>query len=94
MTPAIAEEPTIQPSSRQSSTSACSANQVRQVPAKRRVMDRRLEIRVRALSPQSTLDRGYAVVQRTDGPVVRDPDEATGRLRIRVARGEFEADRV
>jgi exodeoxyribonuclease VII large subunit len=48
--------------------------------------------RVRALSPQSTLDRGYAVVQRADGLVVRDPDEATGPLRIRVARGEFEAD--
>jgi len=49
--------------------------------------------RVRALSPQATLDRGYAVVQRPDGVVVRDPDEATGRLRIRVAGGEFEADR-
>jgi exodeoxyribonuclease VII large subunit len=50
--------------------------------------------RVRALSPQSTLDRGYAVVQRADGAVVRDPDEASGRLRIRVAAGEFDADRV
>jgi exodeoxyribonuclease VII large subunit len=48
--------------------------------------------RVRSLSPQSTLDRGYAVVQRADGAVVRDPGEATGTLRIRVARGEFEAD--
>ncbi len=47
--------------------------------------------RVRALSPQSTLDRGYAVVQRADGAVVRDPADATGRLRIRVARGEFDA---
>jgi exodeoxyribonuclease VII large subunit len=49
--------------------------------------------RVRALSPQSTLDRGYAVVQRADGRVVRDPDEAAGRLRVRVAQGEFEAER-
>jgi exodeoxyribonuclease VII large subunit len=49
--------------------------------------------RVRALSPQSTLDRGYAVVQRADGRVVRDPEEAEGRLRVRVARGEFEAER-
>ena len=49
--------------------------------------------RIRALSPQSTLDRGYAVVQRGDGLVVRDPDEATGPLHIRVARGEFEAER-
>ncbi len=45
--------------------------------------------RVRALSPQATLDRGYAVVRRPDGTVVRDPAEAAGRLRIRVARGEF-----
>ena len=47
--------------------------------------------RVRALSPQATLDRGYAVVQRADGLVVRDPAEAHGRLRVRVARGEFDA---
>lgn len=46
---------------------------------------------VRALSPQATLDRGYAVVQRKDGLVVRDPAEARGPLRVRVARGEFEA---
>lgn len=50
--------------------------------------------RVRALSPQSTLDRGYAVVQRADRAVVRDPAEATGPLRIRVARGEFDAHRL
>jgi exodeoxyribonuclease VII large subunit len=47
--------------------------------------------RVNALSPQSTLDRGYAVVRRPDGTVVRDAAGAGGRLRIRVARGEFEA---
>ena len=46
---------------------------------------------VRSLSPQATLDRGYAVVQRDDGLVVRDPAEARGRLRVRVARGEFAA---
>jgi exodeoxyribonuclease VII large subunit len=50
--------------------------------------------RVQALSPQSTLDRGYAVVQRADGVVVRDPDEAGGTLRIRVARGEFGAHKL
>jgi exodeoxyribonuclease VII large subunit len=51
--------------------------------------------RVLALSPQATLDRGYAVVQRADGGVVRDPDDvALGeRLRIRVAGGAFEATR-
>ena len=47
--------------------------------------------RVRTLSPQATLDRGYAVVQLADGQVVRDPAEASGRLRVRVAGGEFGA---
>jgi exodeoxyribonuclease VII large subunit len=47
--------------------------------------------RVRALSPQATLDRGYAVVRRPDGTVIRDAAEAFGALRIRVARGEFDA---
>jgi exodeoxyribonuclease VII large subunit len=47
--------------------------------------------RVRTLSPQATLDRGYAVVRRPDGTVVRDAGEALGTLRIRVARGEFDA---
>lgn len=47
--------------------------------------------RVRTLSPQATLDRGYAVVRRIDGTIVRDAAEARGSLRIRVARGEFEA---
>jgi exodeoxyribonuclease VII large subunit len=47
--------------------------------------------RVRTLSPQATLDRGYAVVRRTDGTVVRVPADATGTLRVRVAGGEFDA---
>jgi exodeoxyribonuclease VII large subunit len=47
--------------------------------------------RIAALSPQATLERGYAVVQRTDGTIVRTPDDAAGRLRVRVARGEFTA---
>jgi exodeoxyribonuclease VII large subunit len=47
--------------------------------------------RVRALSPQATLDRGYAVVRRADGTVVRAPADAVGRLRVRVAGGEFDA---
>ena len=53
-----------------------------------------LRARVRALSPQATLDRGYAVVQRADQAVVRAPVEAIGTLRVRVARGEFAAVRV
>jgi exodeoxyribonuclease VII large subunit len=48
--------------------------------------------RVRSLSPQATLDRGYAVVQRADGSVVRAPADAVGLLRVRVAGGEFAAE--
>jgi exodeoxyribonuclease VII large subunit len=52
---------------------------------------RHLSARVRALSPQSTLERGYAVVQHRDGRVVTsqedlEPDEL---LRVRVAHGDF-----
>ena len=48
--------------------------------------------RVVALSPAATLDRGYAVVQRCDGSVVRDPAAlATGeQLAVRVAGGRFD----
>ena len=52
-----------------------------------------LRAQLRALSPQGTLDRGYAVVRRVDGAVVREPAEATGPLRVRVAGGEFGAVR-
>ncbi|MGW2557706.1 exodeoxyribonuclease VII large subunit [Streptomyces sp. NPDC001514] len=47
--------------------------------------------RVVALSPAATLERGYAVLQRADGSVVRAPEEvaADEELRARVAEGEF-----
>ncbi|WP_030236546.1 exodeoxyribonuclease VII large subunit [Streptomyces sp. NRRL S-350] len=47
--------------------------------------------RVVALSPAATLERGYAVLQRTDGTVVTDPAQvAPGEgLRARVAGGGF-----
>ncbi|MET9128239.1 exodeoxyribonuclease VII large subunit [Streptomyces antibioticus] len=47
--------------------------------------------RVVALSPAATLQRGYAVLQRADGHVVRDPAEVAADevLRARVADGEF-----
>ena len=50
-----------------------------------------LRAQVRTLSPQSTLDRGYAVVQHRDGRVVTDRDEVEvdELLRVRVARGDF-----
>lgn len=47
--------------------------------------------RVVALSPAATLQRGYAVLRRADGTVVRAADEVAegDRLRARVAEGEF-----
>ncbi|MFI8518547.1 exodeoxyribonuclease VII large subunit [Streptomyces sp. NPDC085481] len=52
--------------------------------------------RVRALSPAATMERGYAVLQRADGAVVRDPAEvaADEELRARVAAGEFTVRRT
>ena len=49
--------------------------------------------RVRALSPQATLDRGYAVVQLADGSIARDSDGLKDgeKLRIRLAKGETSA---
>jgi len=47
--------------------------------------------RVVALSPQATLDRGYAVVQLADMNVVRAPVPAGEPLHIRVAKGAFDA---
>jgi exodeoxyribonuclease VII large subunit len=45
--------------------------------------------RVRTLSPQATLDRGYAVVQSSDGSIIRSPKNLTKgeRLRLRLAQG-------
>ncbi|SDJ91241.1 Exodeoxyribonuclease VII large subunit [Cryobacterium psychrotolerans] len=52
-----------------------------------------LRSQLRALSPQGTLDRGYAIVQLPDGHVVRAPDQAPGgtELRITLARGSLRA---
>lgn len=46
---------------------------------------------IRALSPQSTLERGYAIVLHRDGRVVTDRAEVEPNeiLRVRVARGGF-----
>jgi exodeoxyribonuclease VII large subunit len=52
-----------------------------------------LQAQVRTLSPLSTLERGYAVVQHRDGHVVMDPAEVEvdELLRVQVARGDFAA---
>jgi exodeoxyribonuclease VII large subunit len=49
-----------------------------------------LGARITAMSPQGTLDRGYAILQRADGSAVRDPAEVVigERLSGRVAAGE------
>jgi exodeoxyribonuclease VII large subunit len=54
---------------------------------------KQVKARVRALSPQSTLDRGYSVVQLPDGQIVTDPKRLkTGdELRLRLAKGETKA---
>ncbi|CAN2177003.1 XseA Exonuclease VII, large subunit [Candidatus Nanopelagicaceae bacterium] len=48
---------------------------------------------LRSLSPQSTMDRGYSVVQSDDGKIVRDATKlkAGAVLRIRAAKGEASA---
>lgn len=50
-----------------------------------------LRTHVRTLSPQSTLDRGYAIVQQVDGTIVTDPEQLdVGELlHVTVARGDF-----
>jgi exodeoxyribonuclease VII large subunit len=52
-----------------------------------------VQAHLRSLSPQSTMDRGYAVVQLEDGSIVRDASKAKvgTSLRIRVAKGETRA---
>ena len=52
-----------------------------------------LRTQVRTLSPQATLDRGYSVVQKSNGQVVRKANEIKSgeKLRLRLAQGEVGA---
>ena len=52
-----------------------------------------IRARVRALSPQATLDRGYSVVQLLNGEIARDASKlkAGEVLRLRLAKGETNA---
>jgi exodeoxyribonuclease VII large subunit len=54
---------------------------------------KQIKARVRALSPQATLDRGYSVVQLSDGQIVTDPKKLKQGdvLRLRLAQGETKA---
>ncbi|WP_234983350.1 exodeoxyribonuclease VII large subunit [Demequina sp. NBRC 110053] len=55
---------------------------------------RELAASLRALSPQGTLDRGYAIARDAQGTIVRDVSvvDPGQRLRVRVARGEIDAE--
>lgn len=62
--------------------------------ATRRAALERSSAALAALGPQATLDRGYAIVRRrSDGAIVRGPEQAPAgeRLAVRVARGELGA---
>jgi len=52
-----------------------------------------IKARVRALSPQATLDRGYSVVQLSNGDIARDASalKVGDLLRLRLAKGESHA---
>jgi exodeoxyribonuclease VII large subunit len=54
---------------------------------------KQIKARVRALSPQATLDRGYSVVQLSSGEILTDPKrlKAGDQLRMRLAKGEAAA---
>jgi len=54
-----------------------------------------LSARLRALSPGSTLDRGYAIVTLEDGTIVRDAEDVSvgDLMSIRVAQGSMTARR-
>ena len=52
-----------------------------------------IKARVRALSPQATMDRGYSIVRLSNGDIARDASKLQGGdvLRLRLARGETNA---
>ncbi|WP_448614086.1 exodeoxyribonuclease VII large subunit [Modestobacter sp. URMC 112] len=79
---------------RSDDVSALRARATRTVTHRVEAADRDLvhaRARVSALSPAATLERGYAVVQRADGALVRDPAEVGDgeRLQVRVAGGRL-----
>lgn len=57
---------------------------------------KQIRARVRALSPQATLDRGYSVVQLMNGDIVTDPKSLKpgDLLRLRLAKGETQATAI
>jgi exodeoxyribonuclease VII large subunit len=50
-----------------------------------------LDLQLRALSPQATLDRGYALVMTPEGVLVREAPAEGAPLHVRVQAGQFDA---
>lgn len=69
------------------------SNQINNFLEKQQLLISGLRGQVRALSPQLTLDRGYAVVRDLDGHVLTEPKQAkTGqKLKITLSRGDLGA---
>ncbi|HQR80227.1 MAG TPA: exodeoxyribonuclease VII large subunit [Actinomycetota bacterium] len=73
---------------------ACRA---RLLPATGRLLDRHrmdlagLDLQLRALSPQATLDRGYALVTDVEGHLVRSVPTPGDLVHVRVQTGTFDA---
>ena len=69
------------------------SNQINNALEKQQLLISGLRGQVRALSPQLTLDRGYAVVRDLDGHVLTEPKQAkTGqKLKITLSRGDLGA---
>lgn len=69
----------------------------RLLPSMNRLLERQrmdlagLDLQLRALSPQATLDRGYALVTDTDGRVVRSVPAGGAVVHVRVQTGAFDA---
>ena len=67
------------------------------LPAVNRIVERHrvdaasLDLQLRALSPQATLDRGYALVTDGTGTLVRTRPVAGTRVHVRVQSGSFDA---
>jgi exodeoxyribonuclease VII large subunit len=69
------------------------SSQINNILEKQQLLISGLRGQVRALSPQLTLDRGYAVVRDLDGHVLTEPKQAkTGqKLKITLSKGDLGA---
>ncbi len=72
------------------------SNALSRTLAMRRLQVTSLRAQLDVLGPQATLDRGYAIVRKADGRVVRSVNDVTvgDALRVRVSDGEFGAHTI